>query len=236
MSSLTSEIRRNTKLVIFTRDSVAALYQEKGSKHQDQLSQSDSAARKTQPLIHTGGAERGTHVSSVVLWDKKNARTKLLKTRRKRDRIFFSNHQHFSSSLTPTTFFSTARTAVVFRSNEFHTKRDATCSRAALAVRGNLEVDHEFTHPSDVRHSPARSVLATITHGWASSRRVCRALTLHLWLSQIINTQKIGVFPFMNHRLITFTHPSLGSCWFHHAVITINSFVVLPAAHRNGHL
>lgn len=105
MSSLTSEIRRNTKLVIFTRDSVAALYQEKGSKHQDQLSQSDSAARKTQPLIHTGGAERATHVSSVVLWDRKNARTKLLKTRRKRDRIFFSNHQHFSSSLTPTTFF-----------------------------------------------------------------------------------------------------------------------------------
>lgn len=89
MSSLTSEIRRNTKLVIFTRDSVAALYQEKGSKHQDQLSQSDSAARKTQPLIHTGGAERATHVSSVVLWDKKNARNKLLKTRRKRVRIFF---------------------------------------------------------------------------------------------------------------------------------------------------
>lgn len=167
MSSLTSEIRRNTKLVIFTRDSVAALYQEKGSKHQDQLSQSDSAARKTQPLIHTGGAERATHVSYVVLWDKKNARNKLLKTRRKRDLIsFFFNHQHFFSSLTPTTFFPpTARTAVVFWSNEFHTKRDATCSRAALAIRGNLEVDHEFTHPSDVRHSPARSVLATITHG-----------------------------------------------------------------------
>lgn len=78
MSSLTSEIRRNTKLVIFTRDGVAALYQEKGSKHQDQLSQSDSAARKTQPLIHTGGAEGATHVSSVVLWDKKNARNRLL--------------------------------------------------------------------------------------------------------------------------------------------------------------
>lgn len=70
MSSVTSEIRRNTKLEIFTRDGVVALYEEKGSKHQDQLSQSDSAARKTQPLIHTGRAEGATHVSSVVLRDK----------------------------------------------------------------------------------------------------------------------------------------------------------------------
>lgn len=119
MSSLTSEIRRNTKLVIFTRDSVAALYQEKGSKHQDQLSQSDSAARKTQPLIHTGGEERPTHVRSVVLWDKKNAWNKLLKTRRKRDPIFFFNHQHFSSSLTLSTFFPLLGPQLYFGATNF---------------------------------------------------------------------------------------------------------------------
>lgn len=96
------------------------------------------------------------------------------------------------------------RTAVVFWRNDFHTKRDATCSRAALAVRGNLEVDREFTHPSDVRHSPVRSVLATITHGCASFRRVFRALTLHLWLSQIINTHSFASFLL----LITVLSPS----------------------------
>lgn len=113
MSSLTSEIRRNTKLVIFTRDSVAALYQEKGSKHQDQLSQSDSAARKTQPLIHTGGAERATHVSSGVLWDKKNARNKLLKTRN-RDRIFFLTTNTFPLLwLRPPFFHSSDRSCIL---------------------------------------------------------------------------------------------------------------------------
>lgn len=112
MSSLTSEIRQNTKLEIFTRDGVVALYQEKGSKHQDQLSQSDSAARKTQPLIHTGGTEGATHVSSVVLWDKfgkKNARkrNKILQKRRKKAPLFlpallflfFDCDHHFSARL-----------------------------------------------------------------------------------------------------------------------------------------
>lgn len=113
MSSLTSEIRRNTKLEIFTRDGVAALYQGKGSKHQDQLSQSDSAARKSQPLTHAGGAGRATHVSSVVLWDKfgkKNARKRntILPNKKKEVPplllpalfLFF-----FSFSLTATTIF-----------------------------------------------------------------------------------------------------------------------------------
>lgn len=107
MSSLTSEISRNTKLELFTRDGVVALYQEKGSKHQDQLSQSHSAARKT-PLIHTGGAERATHGTSLVLWDKfgkKNARkrNKILQKRRKKPpSLFFTSTTLY---LTATTIF-----------------------------------------------------------------------------------------------------------------------------------
>lgn len=111
MSCVTSEIRRNTKLEIFTRDGVVALYEEKGSKHQDQLSQSDSAARKTQPLIHTAGAEGATHVTSVVLRDKfgkKRTHGKGIgfdpkKEERSPPPSFYQHH--FSFSLTATTIF-----------------------------------------------------------------------------------------------------------------------------------
>lgn len=85
MSSLTSEIRRNAKLELFTRDGVAALYQEKGSKHQDQLSQSDSAARKTQPHRRCRGSNtcefccgtssaRKTHGKGISFYRKEERR------------------------------------------------------------------------------------------------------------------------------------------------------------------
>lgn len=114
MSFVTSEIRLNTKLEIFTRDGVVALYEEKGSKHQDQLSQSDSAARKTQSLIHTGGAEGATHVSSVVLRDKfgkKRTHGKGIRFEQKKEErsppsflpaplfLFFDCDHHFSARL-----------------------------------------------------------------------------------------------------------------------------------------
>lgn len=160
MSSVTSEIRRNAKLEIFTRDGAVALYEEKGSKHQDQLSQSDSAARKSQPLIHTAGAEGATHVSSVVLRDKfgkkrthgKGIRFDQKKEERSPPPLFLPAPLFLFFDCDPPFFCSLVSCLL---ESEFHTKRDATCSRAALAVRGNLEVDRELKHPSDVRHSPA---------------------------------------------------------------------------------
>lgn len=79
----------------------------RGSKHQDQLCQSDSAARKTQTLIHTGGADRATHVSSVVLRDKfgrRNAR-KRNKIWQGRKKFPFFTSTFLPLSLTATTIF-----------------------------------------------------------------------------------------------------------------------------------
>lgn len=73
-------MRRNTKLEISTRDSGTTLYEEKGSKHQDQLSQSAlnlSGAQNADSLhrLSFSALKQATHVSSAVLQEARGTRS-----------------------------------------------------------------------------------------------------------------------------------------------------------------
>lgn len=140
--------------------------------------------------------KKATHVSLFLL---RYGRDKLeWGNAGKRNLSFLQRGGNPPSLLTTTTFFpSSSDLCSLLETQVSHTKRDAACSRAALALRGNLKVDRSgITLHLMQGIRPTRYLTECLGDYYARLRSFLEgtfeqyALPLHLRLFQHIYTQK----------------------------------------------